>query len=107
MKKVNYDQNTLLELTEEQIEAFKKQYNGVYLIESEGKKCYLHSPTRQTLDAASAGSKKADSKFNEILMKGCWLAGDKEMVEDDEYFFAAGKQLSELINTKEAALKKL
>ncbi|MDP2723205.1 MAG: hypothetical protein Q8O72_10640 [Bacteroidales bacterium] len=107
MKKVPYDQNTLTDLTVELIEEFKKQYKGVFQITVEDKKCFLHTPDRHILDAASAGSKKADSKFNEILMKGSWLAGDKELVEDDDYFFAAGKQLTELINTKEAQLKKL
>lgn len=107
MKKIPFEQNKQADLTAQQIDAFKKEYGEVYLIEVEDKKCFLHQPTRQILDAASMASKKADSKFNEIILKGCWLAGDKELVNDDVYFFSASSQLSEVITFKEATLKKL
>jgi len=107
MKKVNFDQNTKKELSTAEIEAFKGQYGGVYLIEVEDKKCYLHTPTRVILDAASAASGKANSKFNEVILKGCWLAGDKEIVNDDAYFLAASTKLDDIIEFKEASLKKL
>ena len=67
----------------------------------------MHPPTRQILDAAMASSTKRNSKFNETLLKNCWLAGDKEIVEDDAYFLAASTQLDEMIEFKEASLKKL
>ena len=107
MKKKPFDQNTDTNLTQEQIDAFKKEYGAVFLIEVEDKKCFLHQPSRVILDAASAASAKANSKFNEVIMRSCWLAGDKEMINDDEYFLAASTQLSEVIEFKEATLKKL
>lgn len=107
MKKVPFDKNDLTNLSGEQIAAFKETFKAVYCIEVEDKKCFLHPPTRQILDAANAASKKANSKFNEVVLKGCWLAGDKELVEDDEYFLAASTQLDEIITIKDASLKKL
>lgn len=107
MKKVPFEQNNLKELSKEQITAFKKEYGSVFLIEVEDKKCYLHQPSRVILDAASAASVKANSKFNEVIMRSCWLAGDKEILEKDEYFLAASTELSDIIEFKEATLKKL
>ncbi len=107
MKKIPFDQNTKTELSKAEIEAFKAQYGGVYLIEVEDKKCYLHTPTRVILDAASAASGKASSKFNEVILKSCWLAGDKDIVNDDTYFLSASTKLDEIIEFKEASLKKL
>jgi hypothetical protein len=107
MNKIPFDQNTKDDLTEKEITEFKKQYKAVYLIEVENKKCYLHPPGRTVLDSASASSKKAESKFNEVIMKSCWLAGDKEIVTDDEYFLSASAQLGDLLVFKKASLKKL
>jgi len=107
MKKIPFAQNTKVDLTADEIEQYKKEYKEVYLIEVEDKKCFLHPPTRQILDAARAGSKKADSKFNEILLEGCWLAGNKEMITEDEYFLSASAQLGEIITYKDSSIKKL
>ncbi len=107
MKKISFDQNNKTDLTKAEIDAFKTQYGSVFLIEVEDKKCFLHTPTRIILDAASAASGKASSKFNEVILKGCWLAGDKEIVNDDAYFLSASTKLDDIIEFKEASLKKL
>lgn len=105
MKKTPFEQNELTDLTPEQIEAYKKEYGDIFLFELDGKKCYLHKPSRQILDAANA--QKKVSSFNETLIKNCWLAGNKEFVSDDEYFLPASKKLDELITFKDVELKKL
>lgn len=107
MKKIPFEQNNKQELSPAEIESFKKEYGSIFLIEVEDKKCYLHQPSRVILDAASAASVKANSKFNEVIMRSCWLAGDKEILEKDEYFLAASTKLSDVIEFKEATLKKL
>ena len=107
MKKVSFDQNTLLDLTPEQIDDFKKEYKDVFLIEVDDKKCYIHKPTRQVLDLASSSSSKRSSMFNETILKNCWLAGDKDIVNNDDYFMGAGSVLDQIIIFKDAELKKL
>lgn len=107
MKKTPFEQNELIDLSEEQIEAYKKEYGDVFLLSVEDKKCYLHKPTRQILDAANAMSAKRNSAFNEVLMKNCWIAGNKEIITDDDYFFGASAQLDQIIEFKNAELKKL
>ncbi len=107
MKKIPFDQNTLTDLTPEQIAELKKEYGDVFCIEVEDKKCFIHKPTRQILDLANASSAKKSSMFNETILKNCWLAGDKDVVFDDNYFMAAGSILGEVVVFKTAELKKL
>lgn len=107
MKKIPYEQNNLTDLTEEQIEDFKKQYGEVYTIGDDEVKCFIHRPTRQIMDAASAVSANTgkDSKFNETILKNCWLAGDKRMLEQDDYFYGAAKLLNKITIAKDLELK--
>lgn len=106
-KKIPYDQNTLTELTDEQIEAVKKEFGDLFLITVEDKKCYLHKPSRAVLDLAVQSAAKRSSMFDETIMRNCWLAGNKEILEVDEYFYAASKQIDEVIKFKTSELKKL
>ena len=46
-------------------------------------------------------------KFNEIVLNQCWIAGDEEIREDDDYFLAACPVLEGLMESKQAELKKL
>ena len=46
-------------------------------------------------------------KYNEILLANCWLAGDEEIKEDDALFLGVSAKLGELVEIKEAELKKL
>lgn len=107
MKKIVFENNDKTSLTKEEIEGFKKEYGGVFLITVEDKKCYLHTPTRVILDAAHAASAKRSSKYNEVVIRSCWLAGDKIILDDDEYFLSASTHLDEMITFKEAGIKKL
>ena len=95
--------------TKEQLKSWKEKYGEVFEIVCEDKKAVLHKPTRKDLSYAMAGSNQAkDSiKYTEILLKQCWIDGDMEFQEKDEYFFAAVPTLGALSETKEAELKKL
>ena len=94
---------------EDQLKNWKEKYGEVFEISCDDKKVLLHKPTRKDLSFAMAGSNQAkDSvKFSEILLKQCWIDGDKEFLEDDNYFLAAVPHLGALSETKEAELKKL
>lgn len=106
MKIESYQNNNLETLTPEQIEELKKQYGEVYSFELEGKKCFIRKPDRRAISAAMMASKKDSLKFNEVIMKNCWLAGDKCFVEDDDYYFSISESLDEIIEFKKAELVK-
>lgn len=106
-KKLPFEQNTITTLSAEQIEAAKQQFGDLFQLTVEDKTCFIHKPTRQIIDLAISSSAKRSSLFEETILRNCWLAGDKEIVENDEYFFAVSKQLDEVIKFKSAELKKL
>jgi len=95
------------EATEEQIASWKKQYNSVYELIIEDAVCYLRKPTRNELSSATAKSENDPMLFNEILLNDCWLGGAEIIKTDDEYFLAAGSELSSILERKNAVLKKI
>jgi hypothetical protein len=93
--------------TKEQIESWKANHGEVYRIQVEGKACYLKQPSRKTLGYASLAGKENPLKFNEVLLRDCWLGGDEAIKTDDTLFLSVSAKLSELIALKEAELEKL
>lgn len=98
-----------MELTQERIEELKKKHKGVFLVECDGKQALLRQPTRNDLSYAMAasGGGKDFVKMNEAYLNQLWIEGDEDLRSDDAYFFAVSEQLGDLIQKKEATLKKL
>lgn len=89
------------------IEAWKKKYGEVYIYEVDGKKCYLRAADRKTISAAAVIGHGDMIKYNEVILKNCWLGGDEEIQTEDKYFLGVSQVLAELIDIKEGKLKKL
>lgn len=106
-KKTPFEQNTLTELTPEQIEAAKRVYGDIYLIKVEDKKMYLHKPDRRVIDLAHASMRQRQSLFDETIMTNCWLAGDKEIITETELFYGAAAQLNQIMQAATSELVKL
>jgi len=96
----------MAEITEKQIEDWKKKYGEIYAVTVEDKVGYLRKPDRKILSAANNYAQDS-IKYNEFVLKNCWLGGDVVLMEEDAYFFAVCKKLGELIEVKEAELKKI
>ncbi len=94
-------------VTKDQIAQWKQDFEAVFKIVVEDKTCYLHSPNRKALSAASVIGAQNPMAFNEYILDKCWLAGDEEIKTKDSYFLAASGQLAEILNFKEATLEKL
>ena len=95
------------EITQEQIDAWKKQHGDIYAIKVDGKTAHLKKPDRKTLSFASVAGQKDPMKFNEIILENCFIGGDEEIKKDDSLFLAASAKIVELIEVKEAELVKL
>lgn len=85
----------------------KAKHGSLFLLEVEGRQCILKTPNRKTLAMAQSVSKQNPLKFNEILLKNCWVEGDEEIQKDDSLFLAACQKLDEIIEIKDAYLTKL
>lgn len=97
----------MAKITDEQIKAWKKQHGDIFKLQIEDKVAYLKKPDRKTMSYATSVAAKDPMKFNEIMLNGCWLAGNEEIKTDDALFLGAAAKIAELIEVKEAELEKL
>lgn len=99
----------MVEITQTQIEDWKKKYGDVISYTVEGKVGYFRKPTRQELSYASIASNQMKDviKYAETLLNSCWLAGDKEILDKDEYFIGAMGVVEALAEVKLGEVKKL
>ncbi len=93
--------------TPDQIKIWKDKYSEIFAIKCEDKVAYLKKPDRKVLGYASAEGQKDPLKFNEILLKNCWIGGSEELRDDDAYFLSVSGKLAELIEIKAVELEKL
>ena len=91
--------------TKEQIAEWKKKHGTIYQIDVEDKSCIIRKPNRKDLSYVSAT--KDPIKLQENLLNQLWVAGDEEIREDDDLFFAAANQLEDVLKVKQAEIKKL
>ena len=94
-------------ITDEMIEDWKKKHDEIFIVEVEDKVAYLHTPSRKVLRQANVHGKTDDIKFAEIILNNCWLGGDEIIKTDDSYFLGVASELSQIIDIKEATIKKL
>lgn len=96
-------------VTQAQIDAWKAKYpQGIFKLSFEdGKELYLRKPDRKTMSYAMTKLQTDPLGYSETILKNCSIGGDKEIVNEDSYFFSASTQLEQMMEMKVAALKKL
>lgn len=95
-------------ITQEQIQAWKAKYGEVFKISFEdGKEVYLKKPDRKIMSYAMTKSQTNPLGFAEVVLNQCFLGGDQEVKTNDDYFLGAAAQLEQILEVKNAALKKL
>lgn len=94
-----------MKFTKEQIKELKAKHGELFEITVEDKSCILHRPTRKDLSYASAV--KDPIKMSEVMLNALWVDGDEEIKEDDSLFLAAIQKMQDILEVKEAEIKKL
>ena len=108
MEKITEKQEALVgQATVAEIDEWKKRHGDIYAIKVDGHVCYLRKPTRRDLSFASSAGKKDPLKFNETLLRDCWLGGSEAIRRDDDKFMGAWGVLDKIIPDAEAELEKL
>lgn len=92
---------------EQKISEWKAKHGDVFQVEVDGRVAYLKRPDRKVLGAAAVTGKSDPVKYNEVILNNCWLEGDEEIRTNDAMFLGVSAQLAEIIEIKEATLKKL
>ena len=108
MEKITEKQEALVgQATVAEIDEWKKRHGDIYAIKVDGHVCYLRKPPRRDLSFASSAGKKDPLKFNETLLRDCWLGGSEAIRRDDDKFMGASGVLDKIIPDAEAELEKL
>jgi len=94
-------------ITPEQIEAWKKKYGNVFVVEADGKKGYIRAPKRAEVGMATAYQATSPFKATEFILQNCWLGGDEVLMNEDRYFYGLNAQIAEIIDVAEVQVKKL
>ena len=94
-----------MQYTKDQLNEWKKKHGDLFEITIDGKSCILHRPTRRDLSYASVV--KDPIKMSETMLGQLWVAGDEEIKTDDGLFLAAIQKMQEVLEVKEAEIKKL
>ena len=94
-----------MKYAKEQIAEWKRKHGELFEITVEGKSCILHRPTRQDLSYVSVV--KDPIKMSETMLNQLWVVGDEEIKTDDSLFLAAIQKMQEVLEVKEAEIKKL
>ena len=63
-------------------------------------------PTRNILSAALSQQERDPMGAKEIVLKNCFLEGDKRIYTDDEFFMSACTKVDDLITFRKAEVKK-
>lgn len=74
---------------------------------SDGKTAYFKSPTRQILGYASSVSNGDNIAYKQIIAENCFVAGDREILEQDKYFLGLAGKILQLVEIVEGELEKL
>lgn len=91
----------------EQIITWKQAHEDIFTVTVEEHICYLKKPSRKILSYAAVAGKTDPFKFNETLLRECWLGGSEAIRKDDDLFMAASGVLNEILEIKSAELEKL
>ena len=99
-------------VNETKIAELKQQHGDIFAVkvrDTEGDihVAYLRKPKRRDLSAASVAGSKDPLKFNETIMRQCWIAGDETIRTDDYLFLAASGVISDIVEVGEDELEKL
>lgn len=102
-------QKSMYQIDEKRLAALKAKHGDVYEITVEDKAAVFRKPSRQDLSFATNTSSQGKDPiaFTEAIMKNTYIEGDRELVDDDNYFLGAMQVVSVMVEAKQAEIKKL
>lgn len=92
---------------EDKIKELKAKHGEITAIAVEDKIGFFKKPDRKILGAAAAHATTDPLTYVEILARNCFVEGDVELLDSDEYFLSMMPRLNALVQVKESDLVKL
>lgn len=94
-------------VTAQQIEKWKAQYGRIYTYTADGKVGYLRAPDRRIIASAAVLAGPDNLKQKEMVIANCWLGGDADLKDRDNYFFGLSNVVDGIIDVVQGELKEL
>ena len=94
-------------MDEQQISSWKQQYGDVFEVTVDGKKGYFKKPDRKTMGFAMTKAQTDPLGYLEVIIENCWLGGDNELKDNNDYFYALCMKVQDITAVKDAEIKKL
>ena len=95
------------EVTQAQIDAWKKEHKEVFKITVETHVGYFKKPNRTIIALASTKVKENPIGYVETILENTFIGGSREILENDDFFLAAMTTAEKLVEIKTAELVKL
>jgi len=94
-------------IDDKQINEWKEKYGSVYELPVEDKVAYLREPKMKDFKRAfTTMQNNGDLAFGEEMVNLLFIGGDEEIKTNDDYFFAARKEITSFLNFEEAEITK-
>ena len=97
-------QNIPASLSEKEVEALKAKHK-VFHYQVEDKQAWFRNPTLKVLTAAQV--QKDTAQYYYTLARNCFIAGDPDVIENEEYFIVLMRKLDDLTTYFTVEVKKL
>jgi molybdopterin converting factor small subunit len=100
-------QELLQKAYEDKCASIKAKYPKAFELVVGDKRAFVNSITRKVISMAQTVSNGDEVNLCELILDACWIEGDDEIRDDDDYFIPAMAQIQGLLTLKTASLKKL
>lgn len=97
---------------ESKLAAWRKEFGSLWFLpilkEDEVEKLAVMKPITRTALSYAASKLEDDGLYGflESCMRECWIDGDNEILDDDEYFIPASMKFNKILEGKTAAFLK-
>lgn len=92
-------------MNQKQIQELKDKYGTIFILPVDDKTAYLKAPKMSDFKRAfTALQNEGEMSFAENLLSALFVAGDKEIIENDDYLFPARKELKSFFVYDDAEL---
>lgn len=93
---------------QEQIDKWQADHGDIYELPVGDKTGFIRQPKMTDYKRGfKAMMNGGDIAFGEEMLRALWLGGDKEILDNDEYFMPARKQLKDLLDYEDAEITAL
>ncbi|CAL2108182.1 conserved hypothetical protein [Tenacibaculum sp. 190524A02b] len=95
------------QITQEQIQAWKKEHGKVFELKAKDKVAYIRKPDFNEVSFATAESINSPLNFPKEILTQCWLGGDEIIKTDVGYIMGISTAIDKIVEAVEFEIKEV